>query len=204
MKLPPAVAVAAVLLSTPSEAGDNRPLSAFSELHVDTAITVTLICGERPGVQIESDTPAIGDSYIDLRVVEGSEGQSVAKLHFRRDFDRQIHPDQMRLLLTTDRPLRQVGATTGARLTLPACALDSEQLTLKVETQARVEISGETRRLFLTVESGGTLNALGGGRGFVPKRVRLHAGRNVRVGLCHAGGIEILHQAEDARVLTGC
>ena len=137
-------------------AEESRPIPSFSRLQVDTAISVTLACGDEPVAQIESDPPVIADRYLDLTVAPGPDGTGVAKLHFRRDFDRWVHPDRLRVLLTTDRPLQEVTATTGARLTLPPCALDREEMTLQAETGARIEVSGRTASLLLTVESGGT------------------------------------------------
>ena len=77
-------------------------------------------------------------------------------------------------------------------------------MALNVETGARIEVSGRTASLLLTVESGGTFNALSGGRGFVAERVRLKAGRQARVGLCQAGSIEILQQTDGSQILTDC
>ena len=193
---------AAGLAATAAE--ESRPIPSFSRLQVDTAISVTLACGDEPVAQIESDPPVIADRYLDLTVAPGPDGTGVAKLHFRRDFDRWVHPDRLRVLLTTDRPLQEVTATTGARLTLPPCALDREEMALNVETGARIEVSGRTASLLLTVESGGTFNALSGGRGFVAERVRLKAGRQARVGLCQAGSIEILQQTDGSQILTDC
>lgn len=194
----------AELVVAAAAAQESRRLSPFNRLEVDTAISVTLACGDEPAVRIESDPPVIAERYLDLTIAPGADGAGIAKLHFRRDFDRWVHPDRLRVLLTTDRPLRDVTATTGARLTLPPCALDREEMTLRAQTGARIEVSGRTALLILKTESGGTFNALSGGRGFVADRVRLNAGRQARVGLCQAGKIEILQQADDARVLTDC
>lgn len=185
-------------------AGESRPIPSFSRLKVDTAISVTLACGDEPVARIESDTPVVAERYLDLTVSPGPDGTGVAKLHFRRDFDRWVQPDRLRVLLTTDRPLQEVTATTGARLTLPPCALDREEMALNTETGARIEVSGQTALLSLTVESGGSFNALSGGRGFVAERVRLKAGRQARVGLCQAGSIEILEQTDGSHILTDC
>ena len=77
-------------------------------------------------------------------------------------------------------------------------------MALNAETGARIEVSGRTASLSLTVESGGSFKALSGGRGFVAERVRLKAGRQARVGLCQAGAIEILQQTGGSHILTDC
>ena len=95
-------------------------------------------------------------------------------------------------------------ATLGARVTLPPCALDPQRLALRVESDARIELSGETHLLELTVESGGTVNALSGGGDFRPKRVHISAGRRAKIGLCGAEAIVVLRKAESAALRLDC
>ena len=198
-------AVVTVLCAAATAAtAQNRSLESFDALRVDTAMTVVLACGDRPSASVEADPPILAEDYLDLQVVAQPHGERLAELHFRRDFDRHVHPDRMRLLLTVDRPLRHVTATTGARVTLPPCALDGERLTLQVESDARIELSGETRRLELTVESGGAVNALSGGRDLRPKQVEISAGHGTRVALCGAESVVILRRAASAMLRTDC
>ena len=197
-------ATATVLCAAAAAAAQSRFLESFDALQVDTAMTVVLACGDRPSASIEADPPVLAKDYLDLRVVARPHGGRLAELHFRRDFDRHVHPERMRLLLTVDRPLRQVTATTGARVTLPPCALDRERLTLQVESDARVELSGETRLLELTVESGGAVNALSGGRDLRPKQVEISAGHGTRIALCGAEAVVILRRAASATLRTDC
>ena len=197
--------VVTVLCAAPTVAAEqNRSLASFDELRIDTAMTVILACGDHPAVSAEADPPVLAEDYLDVRVIAGPDGGGLAELHFRRDFDRHVHPDRLRLLLTVDRPLRHVTATTGARVTLPPCALDPQRLALRVESDARIELSGETHLLELTVESGGTVNALSGGGDFRPKRVHISAGRRTKIGLCGAEAIVVLRKAESAALRLDC
>ena len=77
-------------------------------------------------------------------------------------------------------------------------------MALNAETEARIEVSGRTASLSLTVGNGGSSNTLSGSRGFVAEPVSLKAGRQARAGFCQAGSIEILQQTDGSHILTDC
>ncbi len=166
---------------------------------VDTAMRVEVVCGPVPQMRVSADPPVVGARYLDAETHDGR-----LRLHFRRDFDRHVHPDQVAIRLTADRPLRSVTATTGARLSVPPCALPRTGLAVRVETGARLELAGVTGAVEATVLSGAALNALSGGRDFFPTSVRLEAGAGTRVGLCAAQSVTAVQVAADARILRRC
>jgi hypothetical protein len=182
-----------------AEAARDVSLAPFASLQVDTAMSVRVVCGEAYGLRVFADPPSIGERYLDIAAEGGA-----LRLHFRRDFDRHVHPDQVRIEATVAAPLTRLTATTGARVTLSPCALAPEGFSVRAETGARVELSGRIGLVEIALASGASLNALSAGRGFFAERVRLEAGARTRAGLCGAGRVEIASRAADATVLTGC
>lgn len=189
----------AVLLAGAAQAESPKSLPPFERLAVDTAMSVEVVCGPAPEMRVAADPPVVGARYLDAETRDGR-----LRLHFRRDFDRHVHPDQVAIRLTVDRPLRAITATTGARLAVPPCALPETGLVVQVETGARVELAGTTGTVEARVLSGGALNALSGGRDFFAAAVRLEAGPGTRVGLCAAQSVTAVQVAADALILRRC
>jgi hypothetical protein len=161
------------------------PVKEFDALKVDTGIEAEVICGDESKVVIETSEDEF--DRLDIRVRGG-------ELEIDRDLDMGSffghHHDPVFATVHTTQPLVQLEAYTAGVIDVDSCAVDKEELSVRVSTGATINVSGETEDLELRVSTGGGFNSRRhrGDLTVAKANVKLSTGANA--GLCAVDIIE--------------
>lgn len=129
----------------------NVDVPSFTTLDVSRGLSVTLVCGKGNRVEASARQDVLE------KLVIRSQGQSLV-IENRSSDDNILRSHSADVTITLNAPIDTLIAQAGVKVTVPACAVSPEKLTVKGSMGAAVDVAGKTQQLDLSLAMGASFN----------------------------------------------
>ncbi|AOM42707.1 GIN domain-containing protein [Xenorhabdus hominickii] len=154
----------------------NIDLKNFTAVNAQKGIKLMIQCAETPSIKVKGTNSAINKLYI------SQDGNTLNLINEAAKKD-NVLSQAVKITLYTNQPLNNLTTKAGVKVTIPACAVDSEQLEVSGEMGSKINIEGKTKHLDLVLNMGAMFNELP--QNFSADSAKIHLSMGAKAFLCN-------------------
>lgn len=155
-------------------------VSAFEKLEASRGLKVEVMCGETPSVVISGPSDYVSDTKTSVS------GKTLKIERSSRTIEINNDKGDVRVKVTTSKPLDSIAISTGVDLTAQACAVGHDHLDIAASTGADIKFAAKVNRLTIDASTGADIKPLAGER-IDSLETRVHASTGSDIKICKAG-----------------